>query len=452
MKLRTRLAAAVSVAVMFTLFFCNMPDLQAKVTDDFTQLKQAWIYYETGRFSEALNIWLPLAKRGNADAQLNLGTLYDYGQGVSEDPETAVKWYKAAARGGNPAAQFNLGLLYAQGRGVPENPAEAARWYRKAADKGVAVAQFNLGLLYADENDLKAVWPTTAAADAHPGESGLNNRREAAVEWLYRAGLQYLKEQRAENARTALEAVEQIAPGHKRATQLRKRFGLSAEARGSIPLRPDQLSGASIGTGWPIAPGYVITNNHVVSGSNDVVLVTGNGERIPAKAVLLDEKNDIAFLSVTDSTCLPPALPLAGSPAETGASVFTIGFPRIDVLGTAPKLTGGMISAGTGPRNNPESYRTTVSIQPGNSGGPLLNMQGEVVGLVTSMLGVRNESTGKLNMLDNASCALKVDRIHGLLGNLPARGTVLASLPRNPDDLPMLENRIKPSVLMVIAR
>jgi|TARA_B110000967_G_scaffold6241_1_gene6254 TPR repeat protein len=65
------------------------------------------------------------AKQGDADAQFNLGIMYDIGEGVPENNAEAVKWYRKAADQGHAKAQFNLGLMYNNGEGVPENDAEA---------------------------------------------------------------------------------------------------------------------------------------------------------------------------------------------------------------------------------------------------------------------------------------------------------------------------------------
>jgi S1-C subfamily serine protease len=214
----------------------------------------------------------------------------------------------------------------------------------------------------------------------------------------------------------------------------------------------DLLVGASTGTAWPISSGYVVTNNHVVSKGSSVVLISAQGREIPARVVLIDEAADIVLLEVKDLGALPPALPLAQSEARLGASVFTIGFPRVDLMGSTPKISVGVISGEKGLRDDPQSYQTTVPIQPGNSGGPLLNMKGEVVGLVRSMLGIRDEANGSLQILQNTSCALKVKGIQELLPLLPQKDPRIYVLPNLSDDLETLASRIKDSVLIVISR
>ena len=110
-----------------------------------------------------------LAERGLAFAQVNLGLMYDNGEGVPENDAEAVRWYRLAAEQGYASGQYNLALMYDLGEGIPEDDAEAVRWYRLAAEQGNASAQFNLGNIYFNgtgvpENEAEAVkWYRLAA-------------------------------------------------------------------------------------------------------------------------------------------------------------------------------------------------------------------------------------------------------------------------------------------------
>jgi len=229
-----------------------------------------------------------------------------------------------------------------------------------------------------------------------------------------------------------------------------KRSALKIES----PTEPlsKKLQGASVGTGWPIGAGYVVTSNHVVTGCNKVVVISRLGEEFPARIVLRDHPNDVAILEVSDIGKLPPALPLATTRARLGATVFTIGYPRVHFMGKSPKLFTGIISSVNGLHDDPTSYHTTVPIQPGNSGGPLLNMSGEVVGLVTSMLGVKDTDDGTIDMLHNASCVLKIASVKKLLPLLPKQDPAIDVLPRGFDSLESLAERIEGSILIVVAK
>ena len=103
---------------------------------------------KSGDYAAALKEWRPLAEQGHANAQFNLGVMYENGWGVPEDHAEAVRWYRPAAEQGHTKAQFNLGVMYDRGQGVPQDYAEARRWYHLAAEKGHALAQAKLGFLY----------------------------------------------------------------------------------------------------------------------------------------------------------------------------------------------------------------------------------------------------------------------------------------------------------------
>lgn len=105
--------------------------------------------YAAGHYDVARRLWTAQAEAGDSAAQLNLGTLYDLGQGVPRDPLAAYRWYRRAAVAGEPAAEFNVAAMHDGGDGVPRNTAEAAVWYGRAAAHGNRRAQYNLGQLYA---------------------------------------------------------------------------------------------------------------------------------------------------------------------------------------------------------------------------------------------------------------------------------------------------------------
>lgn len=84
-------------------------------------------------YAAALKEWLPLAERGDASAQYQLGILHYRGDGVVQDYGQAAKWFRRAAERGDVDAQFNLGLLYAEGKGMPRNLVRARMWFALAA-------------------------------------------------------------------------------------------------------------------------------------------------------------------------------------------------------------------------------------------------------------------------------------------------------------------------------
>ncbi len=130
--------------------------------------------FDAGRFADALEIWAPLAQAGDPQAQLDIGALFDTGEGVPMDQAAAFRWYLRAAEAGLPAAQFNVAVLLDTGQGVPRDRAEAALWYARAAARGYGRAAYNLAQLYAAGDgvpknaDAARAWYRAAAADGLP--------------------------------------------------------------------------------------------------------------------------------------------------------------------------------------------------------------------------------------------------------------------------------------------
>jgi len=427
----------ISISILALAFLLPVGQLSAKLDTEEYQYNRGWQAYETGRYQAAFLIWKQLAQQNHILALINLGAMYDAGQGVPENPLKAFESFEQAARSGNPYAQYNLGNMYAEGRGVKRNLEKATAWYRKAAAQDLAIAQYSLGLLYTEEQGANSQLT--------------DKRRESAIKWLYQSGMSYIENRQIEEAAQAHYTMLEIAERH----PLTKQLMLEIQSRQAPQLSEppiSDLSGAAIGTGWPISSGHIITNYHVVAASKEIHLQDISGRQLKAWTILQDEVNDIAVLEVEDPSRLPPALPLADATMPVGSRVFTVGFPRVDVLGVSPKVTRGVIRKLTGPADDSSSCQTTVAIQPGNSGGPLLNMNGEVVGVVRAMLGIKHPESGDTVILENASCALKIEYVKGTLEHLPKQSPALPTLPRRKADIDTLANRLYDSLMIVISR
>ncbi len=142
--------------------------------------------YEAGNYVMALREFRPMAAKGNAAAQFNLGMMYNNGQGVAQDYKEAVSWYRKAATQGDVNAQSNLGVMYANGQGVAQDGKEAVNWYLKAAMQGDANAQSNLGFMYVNgegvaKNHVTAYALFNTAAVTH---DGARNNRNALTKMM----------------------------------------------------------------------------------------------------------------------------------------------------------------------------------------------------------------------------------------------------------------------------
>jgi uncharacterized protein len=99
--------------------------------------------------AEAVKWFRKAAEQGDAAGEYSLAEMYLTGRGVSANLIEAAKWMRRAAEHGDARGQFNLAAMHAQGQGIPKDETVAAKWMRKAADQGLAAGQFGLGSMYA---------------------------------------------------------------------------------------------------------------------------------------------------------------------------------------------------------------------------------------------------------------------------------------------------------------
>jgi S1-C subfamily serine protease len=187
-------------------------------------------------------------------------------------------------------------------------------------------------------------------------------------------------------------------------------------------LIKDGFLAAYSGTGFLFsAEDYVITNWHVVRGNNNIKVKFLNGENIKAKVALKDPQNDIAFLKLERQPQLPPSDLKLGdsSKMKMGDEVFTIGYPVYWLLGKNPKYTKGEVNALSGIKDNPKVFQISVQIQPGNSGGPLFNSKGEVIGIMQAALDPKVAIGTYGTLPQNVNYAIKSRYISALLPMLP---------------------------------
>ena len=142
---------------------------------------------------------------------------------------------------------------------------------------------------------------------------------------------------------------------------------------------------SSSGTGFVVAPGRVMTNNHVVADCARTVARNAAGTRVSARVLGTDARRDLAILAVSPDLG-PPLAFRANPPVRRGETVVIYGFPLYGLLSAGPTLTTGVVSALSGIKDTPLNFEITGSVNPGNSGGPLLDDHGNVIGVVVAKL------------------------------------------------------------------
>jgi len=333
-------------------------------------------------------------EKGGANAEYTLGLMYAHGRGVPKDGALAAKWYRKAAEQGFIEAQFLLALIYDNGEGVPQDYALALEWYRRGANADDALCQNNLGVMYEYGNGVPQdyveayKWYNLAAAQ---GQTNAIHNRDILAS-LMRPG--------------------QIAEAQKLSIE----FKPLPESISTTPASPDNSTVS--GTGFFITDdGYLISNYHVVKEATKVHLVTSAG-LIDAKVVRVDAANDLALLKAQGKFY---PLPVAESSAvNLGNTVTTIGFPNIDLQGFAPKLAKGEIASLAGTGDDPRYFQISVPVQPGNSGGALVDERGNVIGIVSAKLDASAALATSGALPENVNYAVKSRLLLSFLESVPA--------------------------------
>lgn len=161
------------------------------------------------------------------------------------------------------------------------------------------------------------------------------------------------------------------------------------------------------GTGFVIdTSGSVVTNYHVVQQCSAVSFLLNGGDSSSATVVASDPMNDLALLRVSEKPKLA-AVFQDSDKVRSGDDVIVFGYPLLGQLSSAGNLTKGSVTALSGLRDDTRYFQMSAPIQLGNSGGPVLNHQGRVIGIVTSKLNAARELKATGDISQNVNFALK---------------------------------------------
>lgn len=413
------------------------------------------------------------AERDDLSAQVALGGMYTRGDGVQRDATIGASWYLRAAERGDATAEFTLGLCYQLGRGVDKDLTQARSWLQKAAQhEGASFYQVQLGDMLL-EGDLGAKDPISAveyfAMAARAGDSsgqrqlaqclrkGVGTFRDpvAAANWMALSadqgsafaqrdlGVMYATGEGVTKDLVLAHAWLNIAASHSTrsagrdsarlrdelATQMTRSQVAEAEAiaRGYAPRSRDQAHApegdsteqfsGSTGSGFFVtSTGHFVTCAHVIEGGQRIEVVIA-GRSYPAEVLCVDEDADIAVLRCQGTFS---ALPLRDSKkVRIGDLIHTVGFPNPSLQGKAAKYSSGTVAALSGVLDDDRCFQVSLPVQPGNSGGALIDSTGAVVGVVAARLdeSVTLKATGV--MPENVNYAVKQSLLLALLSTVP---------------------------------
>lgn len=404
--------------IIFLLFFCTFlplfgkdlsinpaQDLKDKAArgDAFSQNALGWNYSQgigvVKNDVEAMKWFRKAADQNYAPAQTSLGCYYSEGKAVKKDHEDAIKWFHRAAIQNYAPAQYRLGYGYAEGEGVKKDYKEAVKWFQKAAIQNVANAQWSLGACL---------------------ELGLGIPKDEtkAYQWFLLAG-----SQGHETAKTRISILEnrltreQIAEGQRLARNFMELKAPESNAPDAVS-EFDDTHPKCTGTGFFITEdGFLITNQHVIGVSTKVRLMTSSG-LISAAVVKVDLANDLALLKCEGK--FSPLPVVSSRDVKLGNSVATVGFPNTELQGYAPKLAKGDVASLTGAADDARYFQVSVPVQPGNSGGALVDEHGNVVGVMSAKLSALETLRTYGTLPENVNYAVKSSFLLSFLESVPA--------------------------------
>lgn len=197
----------------------------------------------------------------------------------------------------------------------------------------------------------------------------------------------------------------------------------------TYPTSNSNIGGSNInqgsswtGTGFALKNGYIVTNNHVVEGASNILVQGINGSSVEYKAevVAVDKNNDLALIRINDYRfdgfgSIPYSI--KETLCDVGSDVFVLGYPLTSYMGEEIKLTNGIISSRSGYQGDITTYQISAPVQPGNSGGPMFDKNGNVVGVVNA--GIPGA--------ENVGYAIKTSYLYNLI-NSSVSSTII---PRN---------------------
>ena len=333
---------------------------------------------------EKFKATLGFAEDGYEPAMPVVSEYYKDGGCVLKSITESTRWLIRSAELGNKVSQVEISSRYVEGLGVSQNVIEGLAW--------LYVAEFKPG-------------------DAFSGLMSNHKASEKAAErikYLEKKIPNDIVQLAQERAKVILGL---ITDGKSTVDSVAQGNGPAVVKNTTKPKTKPKGSG----TGSIVSSnGYIVTAAHVLNGASYIEIVTPTGT-FPANTESVDAANDIAILKI-DTTCKDFVEVLHSRDVRLGQSVSTIGFPNVGIQGHSPKVTQGVISSDNGAQNDIRMWQISAPIQPGNSGGPLLDESGNLIGVVVASLSLKViEATGAVPQ--NVNYAVKSAYLEPLLNS-----------------------------------
>lgn len=323
-------------------------------------LNEAYDELSKGNYSNAFQGFIKLANEGEKQAQASIGLMYKNGHGVQKNYSKAASWFRRAADQGQSFSQTELATLYYLGLGVPQDEKQAYFWYLLSSMDG-------------DEESIK-------------GRDIL--------------GRKLTNEQRSE--------VQELARGWK--PKYEKYSNTYSQEGSSSPSSNDTKKLVVVpdgtGSGFRVTRDSFVTNNHVINGCSRLSV---NG--VPAQVRGNDARSDLAILN---ANLAGPITSIRSRRFSVGEQVAVAGYPLRGLL-SGFNMTTGTLSSMSGMGGDTRLVQITAPVQPGNSGGPMLDSAGNLMGVVVSKLDVIKTSKITGDIAQNVNFAININVLRSFL-------------------------------------
>jgi S1-C subfamily serine protease len=209
------------------------------------------------------------------------------------------------------------------------------------------------------------------------------------------------------------------ADGLSKAGDFTKIVAKPAPDKQGSPAAGSKSAKAKSGTGFVVSGnGHIVTNNHVIDGCVGDIKGNLTGEAaMVLRVVSSDANNDLALLQAPPTTTFKDFVRIRDRSIRSGDSVVAIGFPYHGMLTSDFTVTSGIVSSLSGLRNDTRFLQISAPVQPGNSGGPLFDTTGQIVGVVTAKVDALRIAVATGNIPENINFAIKTGALRDFLDN-----------------------------------
>lgn len=372
--------------------------------------------------SKGVEYYRSAAEQGFPASLEKMADLSWNGRAMPLDRTKAVAYARKAAEAKRPIAQFILGVALLTGDGVAKDAAEAVSWFRRAAEQGYPQAQHNLGVTYVTGTGIAKnlsegyFWMALGAERAPPNlKVSYEKERDSVATKLPSPEVEHIKARVA--AWKPSQANPTIAAPRPAAPTAGSTVQQSPTPATTPPPQEPVSQKTSAGSGIIVSKdGMVLTNAHVIEQCRTISIKTADGPALVASLAAKDAGNDLALLRTS----------LRGSdiarfredrPLRSGDDVVVVGYPLSSLLSREANVTSGVISAMAGIHGDVRHYQITAPVQKGNSGGPLVDTSGNVIGIVSSKLNAMKIAGQTGDLPQNINFAIKSELARKFLEN-----------------------------------